>query len=77
MRHQHDVFDTHSDILFGNVDAWFDGKDHAFFKRLWKSARVMNINADKMAEAMREILTERFAVFVLAMRVDDSPWQSE
>ena len=67
MCYQHDIFYSHSDIFFRDVDAGLDCEHHSLLQLQRNPAPIVNINPDEMAEAMREVFTERLAVFVLAM----------
>ena len=50
------VFDSHSQLFFWNINAGFDGEDHARRKRNVVVAGVVDIQADVVAEAVDEIL---------------------
>ncbi len=63
------VFDAHAKILFGDVDAWLNGDDHAGLERGAVFARVVNIEADMMAEAVNEIGAKWLIVEILAMGI--------
>src|SRR6202011_5227253 len=64
------VFDAHSEILFGDVDAGLDGDDHAGLERGAEFARIVDVQTDVMAEAVNEIWPEGFAVKIFSMGID-------
>jgi hypothetical protein len=57
-------------MFFWNVNARLDGDHHAGFQRAIGRARVVDIQADVMAQSMDEVAAERAALLVLAVRVD-------
>src|SRR5438128_1813314 len=67
---QHVVLDSHTQMFFWNVNARLDGHHHARFQRAIGRARVVDIQADVMAQSMNEVAAERAALLVLAVRVD-------
>src|SRR6266699_1395602 len=67
---EHVVFNAHAQILFGNVDARFDGDHHSRLQRAAMVARIVYVEADMVAQAMNEILAERPALAVFPVRVD-------
>src|SRR2546429_1940013 len=67
---EHVVFNAHAQILFGNVNARFDGDHHSRLQRAAMVARIVYVEADMMAQAMNEILAERPALAVFPVRVD-------
>src|SRR5271154_1822206 len=64
------VLDAHAEIFLGDVDAGLDGDHLAGLEGLAGLARIVNVETDIVAQAMNVILAERFAVQILAMRVD-------
>ena len=70
LRDEDIVFDTHTEFLFLDIDARLDGHHHARLEGLGVIKRVVDIQADGVAEAVDEILAEGFAVQVFAMGVD-------
>src|SRR6516162_9286326 len=64
------VFNAHAQILFGDVDARFDGNHHSGLQRAAIVARIVYVKADLVAQAMNEILAERPALAVFSVRVD-------
>src|SRR5579862_6473957 len=64
------VFDADAEVFFGDVDAGLDGDDHAGLERFAVFAGVVDVEADVVAEAVNEILAERFAVKIFAVGID-------
>src|SRR5271168_2312277 len=64
------VLDAHAEIFLGDVDAGFDGDDHAGLERFAVFAGVVDIETDVVAESVNEILAERFAVKIFAVGID-------
>jgi len=70
IRHLNDVFDPDANTLLRYVEAWFDGDHHIGGQRERGVIRIVYIQPHMMADAVSEILSQRFAVFVLAMRIE-------
>src|SRR5580698_6891404 len=64
------VFDADAEIFLGDVNAGLDGDDHSWLERFAIIARVVDVEADVVAEAVNEILAQRFAVKIFAVRID-------
>src|SRR5215813_2279060 len=64
------VFDADAEVLFRDVNAGFDGNDHAGLKRFAVFGGIVDVEADAVAEAVNEVLAERMSVQIFAMRVD-------
>ena len=67
MRHEHDVFDADTKVLFRYVDSRLNRKNHTLLELQRHAARVMHIEPYKMAEPVGKVFPERIAVFVLSM----------
>ena len=66
-----DVLDADADVFLGDVDAGFDGEDHAAVEFRGAVVHgVVDVDADGVAEAVDEVLAERLAVEVFAVGVD-------
>jgi hypothetical protein len=63
------VFDAHSDIFFGDVDAGLVSDYHSGLKRA-AIVHIVNVEAQVMPHAVKEVAAERVAVQVVAVRVD-------
>src|SRR6266403_773026 len=64
------VFDADAQILFGDVDAWLHGDDHAGLERFAVVAGIMDIEANIVAEAVNVIFAERISVQILSVGID-------
>src|SRR5580693_3143118 len=64
------VLNAHAEILFGDVNAWLDGDDHAGLERFAVFTRVVDIQTDMVSETVNEILAERFAAQIFAVGID-------
>src|ERR1700722_14936617 len=67
---EHVVLNAHAEIFFGDVNARLDGDDHAGREGFAILARVVDIQTDMVAQSVNEILAERFAVQIFAVRID-------
>ena len=56
------IFDPHPERLIGQVDPRFVGDHHARLERILIRAGIMSVEAERMAEAVDEILSERFSL---------------
>src|SRR5579871_1432905 len=64
------VLDTNSDSFFGDVDSWLNREHIAFIQRLGVVHRIVHVDANRVSQTMQEVLAERLAVQVFAMRID-------
>src|SRR5579872_835768 len=64
------VFDTHSQLLLGNINARLDGENHSGSQRYVIIAGIVNVEANVMAETVNEIFPERLAMQVLAVAIN-------
>src|SRR5208282_1305497 len=64
------VFDAHAEIFFGDVDARLDSDDHARLEGFAILAGIVDVETDIVAEAVNEILAQRFAVKIFAVGID-------
>ena len=65
-----DVFNANADFLLGNINSRFDGEHHARIEHCIGVADIMHFKSDVMSQAVNEVLPQRLAVQVLAVRVD-------
>src|SRR5258708_2807299 len=68
LRNQYHVFDPHADILFGDINAGLDGNYHAGLERS-VDIRIVDLQANLVADAMNEVFPERLAVQIFSMGV--------
>src|SRR5205085_6391480 len=64
------ILNAHAERLLGQINARLDREDGAGLQRCAGRARVVNRETDVVAEAVDEVLAERLAVDVFAVRVD-------
>src|SRR5581483_7694093 len=64
------IFNANPDLLLRDVNSRLDSEDHSWSDLRLGVAHVVNIQADVMPQSMDEVLPQRLAVQVLAMRVD-------
>src|SRR5271163_2807457 len=64
------IFDAHAEIFFGDVNAGLDRDDHSWLERFAIIAGIVDVEADVVAEAVNEILAQRFAVKIFAVGID-------
>src|SRR6185312_6833360 len=64
------IFDSHADTFFGDVDAGFNCEDTAGEERFGVVVRVVDSDADRVPEAVDEVFAKWLAMQVFAVAVD-------
>src|SRR6185503_9085657 len=68
--HHDSILNPDADVLFGNIDARFDGDDHAGCERRGRIAGIVNVQSYVVPQPVDEIFAQRLAVQVVAVAVD-------
>ena len=68
--HHQRVLNAHANVFFREVDSGLDGDHHAGLQWPSQVAGIVYVQAHVVAQAMREILPQRLAMGILAVRVD-------